>query len=161
MADNPKTRAAGLRRIPAFHPVPLRVRRDGWTPLRQAEFIGYLAETRSVSEAARRVGRSRESAYRLRRKTGAEGFAAVWDIAMGRELSANLADVTRAARKVTPELLWQHALSGKMRPVMRAGKHVTVTQKPDNSALLQHLGQLDRACRGIDERAGIYRRSQK
>ncbi len=142
-------------RIPAFHPVPLRARVDGWTPVRQAMFIGYLAETRSVAEAARRVGRSRESAYRLRRKPGAEAFAAVWDMALGQcglfDGAREIDKVTRAARKVTPELLWQHALSGKLRPVMRAGKHVAVTQKPDNSALLQHLARLDRACRNIDE----------
>lgn len=33
-------------RIPLFHAVPTRVCADGWTPLRQAEFIGHLAETR-------------------------------------------------------------------------------------------------------------------
>ena len=30
--------------------------KDGWTPLKEAEFIGVLAETRNVAETARRVG---------------------------------------------------------------------------------------------------------
>ena len=72
------------RRIPPFHAVPGRSRADGWTPLRQAEFIGELAETRSVAEAARRVGMTRETAYRLRRRKWSESFCAAWDAALGR-----------------------------------------------------------------------------
>lgn len=72
------------RRIPPFHAVLGRSRADGWTPLRQAEFIGELAETRSVAEAARRVGMTRETAYRLRRREWSESFCAAWDAAMGR-----------------------------------------------------------------------------
>ena len=66
------------RTIPTFRAVPGRGRRDGWTPLRQAELIGHLAETRSVSTAARRVQMARASAYRLRRRPWAEGFCASW-----------------------------------------------------------------------------------
>lgn len=72
------------RRIPPFHAVPGRARADGWTPLRQAEFIGELAETRSVAEAARRVGMTRETAYRLRQRKWAASFCAAWDAAIGR-----------------------------------------------------------------------------
>jgi hypothetical protein len=67
------------RAIPLFHAVPVRDRHDGWTPRRQAAFIGHLAETRSVSEAARRVEMARESAYQLRRRPGAGSFCAAWD----------------------------------------------------------------------------------
>ena len=67
------------RRVPAFTPVPLRYRRDGWTPGRQADFLGHLVETWNVAAAARHVGKSRESAYRLRDRPGAESFAAAWD----------------------------------------------------------------------------------
>ena len=49
------------RRIPAFHPVPVASRTDGWTARRQALFIGYLAQTRSVAKAARMVSMGRES----------------------------------------------------------------------------------------------------
>jgi hypothetical protein len=52
--------------------------------VKQAEFIGELAETRSVTEAARRVGVTRETAYRLRRRKWSASFCAAWDAAMGR-----------------------------------------------------------------------------
>lgn len=138
-----------LARLPAFHPVPLRSRADGWVPWKQAAFVGYLAETRSVAKAARLVGMSRESAYRLRARAAAEEFAAAWDQAMGRGL-ADMDAVTRAARKVTPGLVWQHALAGRVRPVMRGGRLASVTHKPDDIALLQRLGQLDRALAAHD-----------
>nr|WP_137676509.1 hypothetical protein [Parerythrobacter lutipelagi] len=80
----PNASSAAPRRIPPFHAVPGRSRADGWTPLRQAEFIGELAETRSVAEAARRVGMTRETAYRLRQRKWSESFCAAWDAALGR-----------------------------------------------------------------------------
>lgn len=70
MADSPP---------PSFTPVPVRRRRDGWTPERQLLFIARLIECRCPSHAARQVGLSRESAYRLRRHSGAASFAAAWD----------------------------------------------------------------------------------
>jgi hypothetical protein len=73
--DSPTPR----RRVPKFTPVPLRYRADGWTPGRQSDFLGQLCETWSVTAAARHVGMTRESAYRLRDKPGAESFAAAWD----------------------------------------------------------------------------------
>ena len=79
---------AAPRRIPSFHVTPGRTRGDGWTPVKQAEFIGELAETRSVTEAARRVGMTRETAYRLRRRKWSASFCAAWDAAMGRPVMA-------------------------------------------------------------------------
>jgi hypothetical protein len=38
-----------------------------------------LKATHCVDRSARTVGMSRESAYRLRRRKGAESFAAAWD----------------------------------------------------------------------------------
>lgn len=64
---------------PAFTPVPARSRRDGWTAERQRSFIAALARTGRVGKAAAAAGMSRESAYRLRRREGAQGFAAAWD----------------------------------------------------------------------------------
>ncbi|MBX7461759.1 hypothetical protein [Qipengyuania huizhouensis] len=69
--DTPR---AAPRRIPSFHITPGRRRGDGWTPVKQAEFIGELAETRSVTKAARRVGMTRETAYRLRRRKWSASF---------------------------------------------------------------------------------------
>jgi hypothetical protein len=63
----------------SFEPVPVRFRGDGWTPARQRAFIEHLADTICVATAAERVGMSAESAHRLRRRRGAEGFSAAWD----------------------------------------------------------------------------------
>jgi len=88
MTRTDNTPRAAPRRIPSFHITPGRTRGDGWTPVKQAEFIGELAETRSVTEAARRVGMTRETAYRLRRRKWSASFCAAWDAAMGRPVMA-------------------------------------------------------------------------
>ena len=62
-----------------FDPVPLRRRCDGWTPALQIAFIRLLAEGVKPGEAARRAGRNRQNAYALRKRSGAESFAAAWD----------------------------------------------------------------------------------
>lgn len=122
-----------LPRVPPFYPVPLRARQDGWTPERQADFLGHLAETRSVSAACARVGISRNSAYKLRTKPDAESFAAAWDAALGAPI-----------RKVTITDLWFLAYRGLIRPRFRGGKYIRSVQKPDNSALLKLVARFDR-----------------
>ena len=56
-----------------------------WTTLKAGVFLGVLAECGRISEAARAVGMSRQSAYALRAKLG-EGsvFARAWDDALER-----------------------------------------------------------------------------
>ena len=67
----------------AFTPVPTGSRRhDGWTPVRQRQFIDALAATGTVGGAVKAVGMSRNSAYALRDRPGAAGFAAAWDAAL-------------------------------------------------------------------------------
>jgi hypothetical protein len=73
--------------VPTFDPIPLRARVDGWTPARQRAFVEQLAETLSVEAAARLVGLTAQSARALRRRPGAEGFAAAWDAALRRGLT--------------------------------------------------------------------------
>ncbi len=136
-------------RVPAFFPVPLRGRTDGWTPKRQADFLGALAETRCVTLAARRVRMARETAYRLRRRRGGESFAAAWDAALGRGGGTS--------RKVTDGQSAGRAFEGLLKPHFWHGKHVGNQQKADNGALLAHLAQLDRALAGA---AAIGGRSQ-
>ena len=63
-------------------PNPRKPRRDGWTPERQLRFLEALVDRRSVANAAATAGMSRESAYRLRRRSGAELFATLWDRAL-------------------------------------------------------------------------------
>jgi hypothetical protein len=124
-------------RVPPFYPVPVRPMHNGWTPRRQADFLGYLAETGSVSAACARVGKSREAAYKLRRRPDAESFAAAWDAALG-----------APARELTIEDLEYLAMRGMIRPVMRNGKYVGARQKPDNSTLLRLIARFDRLAAG-------------
>ncbi|MBK6800487.1 hypothetical protein [Novosphingobium sp.] len=124
------------RRVPAFHPVPLRARADGWTPLRQAEFLGHLAVTRSVSAAARAVGMARETAYRLRRRADAASFAAAWDAVLG---------FCPSGAKVTLPDLRYRVDNGLWRPVVRRGQVLGAVQRADNIALLAMLVRIDRA----------------
>ncbi|TRD10582.1 hypothetical protein FGU71_00995 [Erythrobacter insulae] len=134
-------------KLPPFHAVQTRARSDGWTPLRQAQFIGHLAQTRSVSAAAKAISMSRESAYRLRARVGAEGFAAVWDMALARRDTAEgFAQVHAArmralaalapSRKVTLDALDWRIETGKFQVVMRAGRFHRVRHVLDNNALL-------------------------
>ena len=62
-------------------PVLRRPRSDGWTPQRQRDFIAALADDGRVEYAARAVGMSVNSCYRLRRSPGGENFARAWDVA--------------------------------------------------------------------------------
>ena len=137
---------APRRRIPCFHPVPVGARADGWTHQRQAAFIGYLAETRSVLAACRKVSMGRESAYRLRKRPGAAGFAAAWDAALGK---SHMPVDLSSAKSTGLDAAYRHE-HGLLRVIMNAGKLAGIRRKADDSALLQHLARLDRSCRRID-----------
>lgn len=128
------------RRIPAFHPVPVTPRRDGWTPERQARFIGYLAQTRCVAAAAQMVGKDKTSAYRLRKRPGAAGFASAWDVALGR----GPASVTLSSAKSTGLPAGYRFYAGLAQVVMYRGRYRRTVWKHDDNALLQYLAQLDR-----------------
>ena len=147
------------RRPPFFHPVPLRSRRDGWTVHRQCGFLAQLYLTGSVREAARRVGMSRASAYRLRARAGAEGFAAAWDHVLAPPGAGRLArrrrDFRPDFRKVTLEALLRRAETGLAQPVLYRGAFRSIREKPDNSALFRLLGRADAlAARGARAGAG-------
>ncbi|KPP85098.1 hypothetical protein [Erythrobacter sp. HL-111] len=64
---------------PYLHKQP---RRNSITPDLQRAFVARLAETGVVKAAAIHIGRSLEALYKLRRRPGAEGFAAAWDEAL-------------------------------------------------------------------------------
>ena len=60
-----------------FTPVPRRRKhRNGWTPEAQRAFIAALEECGCLSRAARAVGMSPRSVYRLIEAEGADSFAA-------------------------------------------------------------------------------------
>lgn len=85
----------------------------------------------------------RESAYRLRKRPGAAGFAAAWDAALGRADGAARGGSTKA----TGLDAGYRYRTGLIQVVMRDGRFAASYWKADNSALLQHLAQLDRAFR--------------
>lgn len=136
--SNKLARWPAYTRVPPFLPVPLRARADGWTPERQARFIGLLAETGTVAGAARGVGMSRMAAYRLRRCAEAESFGHAWDaiVAIWRNLPP-------PPRKVTAGELAAHGIDGPFVIHMRGARFVRARRKPSNSALLRHLGRMD------------------
>ncbi|WP_301750422.1 hypothetical protein [uncultured Erythrobacter sp.] len=68
-------------RTPASPLALAPIRHDGWTTQRQVTFLDALAASHSVSEAARAVGMSRQSAYALRARLKGEPFDLAWTAA--------------------------------------------------------------------------------
>jgi hypothetical protein len=67
---------------PPGPPPPVHVRRgDRWNKWKMAEFLRQLAATHSVTAAARSVGMSRPSAYRLRNRLKGQPFDVAWEAA--------------------------------------------------------------------------------
>jgi hypothetical protein len=66
-------------------PTTPKIRRGRWTPECQLRFLDALARTRNVGQAAASAGMSRESAHRLRNRTGHALFATLWDRALAPE----------------------------------------------------------------------------
>lgn len=116
-----------------FTPVSLRGRVDGWTADRQRAFIAALRARPCIEAAARAVGMSRESAYRLRRRAGAESLAAAWDAA--------IAAVPRGT--TSPSLLWHRACYGSAKRSVRIGAPMGEFRR-DNRTLLVRVRRLDR-----------------
>lgn len=116
-----------------FIPVPRRRnRRSGWTPERQRAFIAALARCGSVRAAARHVGLSARTAYRLLDMDGAESFAAAWDQAM---------DIGR--ERMRADAL-ERAMNGAFVPVYRKGRLVRVEYRRCDRLAIALLGGKDR-----------------
>ncbi len=143
------------RRPGFFHPVPLRPRADGWTVRRQCEFLALLYVSGSVTAAASGAGMTRETAYRLRRRAGAESFAAAWDRVLTPPGSGRARRVDCDYRKVTNETLFRRAETGLVQPVIYRGRMTAIRWKPDDSALLRLVKRLPEAAPegGADGRA--------
>ncbi len=108
-------------------PVLRRPRADGWTPQRQVDFIALLADIGCVEQAAREVGMSVMSCYRLRRAPGAENFAAAWDAALA-----------QAARKLV-DLAFERAINGSEEPVFDKQGNRVGRRMRHNDRLLMFL----------------------
>jgi len=79
-----------MPRFPFLHfiPVPVRPRRDGWTPSLQVRFVIGIARGLSPAKAAARLGKTRQSVQALRRHPEGRSFAAAWDAARKFSLKA-------------------------------------------------------------------------
>ncbi|ANY19122.1 hypothetical protein A6F68_00589 [Tsuneonella dongtanensis] len=129
-----------LRRRPSwFRPVAVRARNDGWSEVRQCAFLAQLYFTGSVSAAAKAVGMSRASAYRLRARPGAEGFAFAWDRVLTLPGAGHPGAAREDGRKVTMATLHARLETDLVRPVIHSGRMTAVDRKPDNSTLFRLL----------------------
>ena len=134
------------RRRPAlFHPVPLRARADGWSEARQCGFLAELYLTGSVTAAARAIGMTRASAYRLRARAGAESFAHAWDRVLTPPGSGRCSGPKEDFRKVTNLTLNQRLETGLVQPLLYRGRMTAIRRKPDDSALFRLLRRMDAA----------------
>jgi hypothetical protein len=89
-----------LPRFLVFTPVPLRARCDGWDASLQLRFVQLLAAGAKPGEAARALGKNRQNAYALRRRAGAESFAAAWDAAAAEGQRVRAASSRKAPKRV-------------------------------------------------------------
>lgn len=120
MSDSRTQSATDDGDILAFTPVPSTTKRyDGWDARRQRDFIAALAVMGVVGRAARAVGMSRQSAYNLRERPGAESFAAAWDIALSLSYDRVFA------------LAMDRAINGITVPRYYKGRQIGTIHRPD------------------------------
>lgn len=106
---------------PFVHQAP---RRNSITPDRQRAFIGALAATGIVTQAARVIGASLEALYRLRHRKGAEGFSQAWDMAVDRGMMR------------LEDCALERAIMGEERLVVSGGKVLGSYTRYDTGLLL-------------------------
>lgn len=108
-------------------PVRRRPRLDGWTEEKQRRFIETLADTGLVNVAARAVGMSRESAYRLRRSPHGAAFARAWDAAR------------HHAGGLIEDIAFERAIEGTEQEVVDRYGDVVATRLVHDNRLLKYL----------------------
>jgi hypothetical protein len=126
-----------------FTPVPrLRKRRNGWTEEKQRAFIEALSLCGCVASAARSVGMTPRSAYRLLESHGAGSFAEAWDQAlargvellraeaMGRALHGAWVPVIRRGRVVRLE----HRANDRLAIALLSGRKATVAESRERAS---------------------------
>lgn len=129
----------------AFAPVPVRARRDGWTPARQRRFVDLLVAGAGPSEAAAAVGMSKQSAFALRARPGAQSFAAAWDAAV------DFACRRRAAARGSRDDDYRRGVEGVLVPRFYRGRLVSIERRVFSGSLIRLLAQLERWERWIGD----------
>jgi hypothetical protein len=106
---------------PTALPTPAHPERHNqWTPERMSGFLRELAACQNVSQAARSVGMSRQSAYKLRDRLADKAFALAWEVA----LESGLQQLAHA--------LMDRAVNGEEVAVFYQGEQVGTQRKFDN-----------------------------
>lgn len=120
----------------AFEPAPVRAQHNSWSPERQRRFILALARGDTPGGAARALGLTRQSVYRLRQRPGAESFAAAWDRAQA------FARRIEGARERAP--LGFSGIETLLVPRFYRGRLVGFVQREDVAGAMRLLKRLDR-----------------
>lgn len=108
-------------------PVRRRPRFDGWTEEKQRRFIETLADTGLVNLAAKAVGMTRESSYRLRRSAHGAAFARAWDAAR------------HHAGALIEDIAFDRAINGVEQEVYDHHGEVVATRLVHDNRLLKYL----------------------
>ena len=122
-------RSANLRAVPATAAPDAPTRVDGWSLDKQAAFLRALSATHSVSEAAKSVGRSRQSAYRLRSRLKGQPFDLAWEVAFHHSYD------------VLAHAALDRALNGVEVPVFFQGEQVGSYRRYDERLTVALLGR--------------------
>lgn len=108
-----------------FTPVPRATKRwNGITDLKQRVFIDNLAASGCVKMASDSVGTSTSAMYTLRKRPGAESFAAAWDKAV------------EAGARIVLDLLMQHAIHGTPETLLKDGEVILERRKYNTRAMM-------------------------
>lgn len=102
----------------------------GWTPDRQTRFLDHLSTNGNVRSACRRIGLSREAAYRLRRRDPL--FARGWAAAVVK------------AHDHSIEVLADRAIEGVEEAIYHRGELIGTRRRYDSRLLLAHIARLDK-----------------
>jgi hypothetical protein len=128
-----------------FEPVPLRFRRDGWTPERQREYVEALADTGVARQAAARVGMSETSVNRLRRRPEARSFDRSCDGAM------------RLGAKRLVSIAYERAIEGTIKRHYYHGEVRSEERVYDGRLLIALLAKLGPLAMPDEESAEVAR----
>ena len=137
--ESPLSQRFGDAAADAVDSIAWRVRQDGWTPERIRIFLNTLAQSGSVTDAARAAGISFQSAYRLRNRAGGRAFHLAWNAAM-----------LLARRRLADDLL-SRAVNGCREVVYRDGRIVSERHRHDNRLGLALLQRLDRQAKEAEK----------
>ena len=150
----PKQIEASLDARLDFTPVPRATKRwNGLTELKQRTFIQLLADSGSVTMAAKAIGTTTSAMYGLRRREGAESFAAAWEVA-----------VDIGARRVLDTLV-EHAIHGTPETILQDGEVVAERRKYNHRAMMwivsQRFPEKYGSATGLMEMSGMSHAMQK